>query len=529
MAASWLQVQWSSLLFVSLVGLIVFKVLRFGRREKHLPPGPPTIPILGNAHLLASGRVFLKFKEWSDRYGPIVSLKVGVSTMVILNDPRAVHELINKKSACYADRPADEQWDLTAQNEHIALMHSGPEWRAIRKIMAQTFSAKNLDGKLARIQEAEMSRLMAEILERPNDFRSSVLRTSLSIASIIIYGHRAPTWNSFFAIDMSTTTDILTKAIAPGSYLPVAQFPFLKYIPDRWVPSKRVGAETYRRNTATFDKARKLVAKRRDDGDMRDSLIDRVLDGSVQPDVPLSYTMVNAGLLGSTHQAASETTASAALTNILMLAQYPQFQDKAREELDRVCGTERMPQWSDFDNLPYINCIIKEGLRYKPVVPAGVPYRAREDVWYDGMLIPKHATVFVPVYALHHTYYSDAETYNPDRYLNHTKLSVEYAASPDYEKRDHYAFGAGRRICAGMHLAERTVWRTMAQLLWAFRIEPAVDAEGKNVALDEIAYHETMVYAPEPYQVKFIPRSEKHAQVVRDASAEAEDYLKQWE
>jgi hypothetical protein len=28
-----------------------FKLLRFGHREKHLPPGPPTYPIIGNAHL----------------------------------------------------------------------------------------------------------------------------------------------------------------------------------------------------------------------------------------------------------------------------------------------------------------------------------------------------------------------------------------------------------------------------------------------------------------------------------------------
>jgi hypothetical protein len=30
---------------------IVFKLAFFGSREKHLPPGPPTYPIVGNAHL----------------------------------------------------------------------------------------------------------------------------------------------------------------------------------------------------------------------------------------------------------------------------------------------------------------------------------------------------------------------------------------------------------------------------------------------------------------------------------------------
>lgn len=82
-------------------------------------------------------------------------MKVGVSTLIILNDPRAVYELIHKKGSCFVDRPTDEQWDLATHNENIALMHFGPEWRAIRKVIVQTFSAKNLDGKLVEVQEAE--------------------------------------------------------------------------------------------------------------------------------------------------------------------------------------------------------------------------------------------------------------------------------------------------------------------------------------------------------------------------------------
>ena len=40
------------MLLVLLAGIVVlwaiFKVLRWGRREAFLPPGPPTVPILGN-------------------------------------------------------------------------------------------------------------------------------------------------------------------------------------------------------------------------------------------------------------------------------------------------------------------------------------------------------------------------------------------------------------------------------------------------------------------------------------------------
>lgn len=59
------------------------------------------------------------------------------------------------------------------------------------------------------------------------------------------------------------------------------------------------------------------------------------------------------------------------LTIILAVTKFPEVQAKAREELDQVCGTERTPLFSDFDRLPYINCIIKEALRWRPtyVIP----------------------------------------------------------------------------------------------------------------------------------------------------------------
>lgn len=54
------------------------------------------------------------------------------------------------------------------------------------------------------------------------------------------------------------------------------------------------------------------------------------------------------------------------------------------------------------------------------------------------MLIPKGSTIFVGVWAMHHDkdYYGSHDTFDPDRYLSHTKLANEYAVGPDYEKRD---------------------------------------------------------------------------------------------
>ncbi|GKT82454.1 cytochrome P450 [Colletotrichum tofieldiae] len=219
--------------------------------------------------------------------------------------------------------------------------------------------------------------------------------------------------------------------------------------------------------TDIWNEARDRVETRRRNGDKRDSLLDKLLE----EDIKLKQ------LPWGLHMGASDTTATATLTSILFLAKHPEFQEKARAELDRLCGTERVPKWTDFDNLPYVNCIVKEGLRIRPVIPAGIPHRAKQDHWYDGMLIPAGSTIFIPAYALNHSSESspDPSNYNPDHFIPQAnKLAPELAAASRYSERDHYSYGAGRRICVGFHLAERTQWRIIAQILWAFKIEPGL-------------------------------------------------------
>jgi len=67
-----------------------------------------------------------------------------------------VHDLIDKKSAIYSERPFDHNNETALGNENIAFMHSSTNlWRAQRKIAAQFLAPKTLDEKVMPIQEAE--------------------------------------------------------------------------------------------------------------------------------------------------------------------------------------------------------------------------------------------------------------------------------------------------------------------------------------------------------------------------------------
>lgn len=81
---------------------------------------------------------------------------------------------------------------------------------------------------------------------------------------------------------------------------------------------------------------------------------------------------------------------SATLYNfILLMILNPQVQLKAHEELDKVVGHQRLPNFSDQDDLPYINAICMEVLRWFPVIPLGIPHRVIADYEHNGMRIPK--------------------------------------------------------------------------------------------------------------------------------------------
>jgi hypothetical protein len=42
---------------------------------------------------------------------------------------------------------------------------------------------------------------------------------------------------------------------------------------------------------------------------------------------------------------------------------HPEYQLKAQEELDKVIGTARLPEFADRESLPYVECVYQEVFR----------------------------------------------------------------------------------------------------------------------------------------------------------------------
>jgi hypothetical protein len=126
-AYSGLRIAFSivSLVFACLGYLsYAYYVLGIGRRHRGSPPGPPTIPIAGNLFSFPAKWPHYKFTEWgalfsaflqyapdicqlaAREYGDIFSLQVMGRTIIVLNTPTAVKEVIDRRSSSSSNRPA---------------------------------------------------------------------------------------------------------------------------------------------------------------------------------------------------------------------------------------------------------------------------------------------------------------------------------------------------------------------------------------------------------------------------------------
>jgi hypothetical protein len=150
------------------------------------------------------------------------------------------------------------------------------------------------------------------------------------------------------------------------------------------------------------------------------------------------------------------------------------------------------------------------------------------DDWVDGKFLPKGSTIILNAWGMHHdpVRFPNPDVFDPDHYLGVTKLAAHLASSADYEDRDHYGYGTGRRLCPGIHLAERNLFLGIAKLLWGFTISPGRDENGAIIEPDvdpKRAYSEGFLVCAHPFPCEFKVRSKAREETIMREFKEVEE------
>jgi cytochrome P450 len=220
---------------------------------------------------------------------------------------------------------------------------------------------------------------------------------------------------------------------------------------------------------------------------------------------------------GTLLEAGSDTTSNTLYGFVQAMILFPEVQRKAQEEIDRVVGSHRLPTMDDEMKLQYIRGCVKESLRWMPTTILGaVPHAATQDDTYMGYLIPKGAGMLNNVYSINMdpNRFPNPREFQPERYKDDFQSLHEAASNPDASKRDQYTFGAGRRICPGIHVAERSLFLGISRMLWAFEFKPALDGNKQPILPDAEKLTQGFVCMPEPFESRITPRSKESADMV---------------
>ncbi|KAB8078109.1 cytochrome P450 [Aspergillus leporis] len=509
--------------------LLVRYALIYGHRTRQMPPGPPTLPFIGNLHQLPRSYTHIQFTNWARQYGGLYMLKMGHGNMAVITDRQLVKDVVDRKSGIYSHRPPSfVSHGLITQGNHLLVMHYGDKWRHFRRLIHPHLMESMVDKEHVRIVNAEAIQLVRDYMVDPEHHMAHPKRFSNSITNSIVYGIRTADRNGANMRRLYHLMEEWSSLMETGATPPVDLLPWLRYIPERLFNNYKSRARSVGRQMEhLYSENLKRVLKRREGGQNLRTFMDRVLDHQEKMDGhELSWHQL-CFIGGVLMEGGSDTSSSLTIAIVQALILNPDVQRRAHEEIDAVVGADRSPTWDDFANLPYINMIIKEGHRWRPILPLCFPHALGEDDWIDGRFLPKGTTVIVNTWGMHMNegQWEHPEAFMPERFSSHPFLAPEYAAGK-WEARDHYGYGVGRRICPGIHLAERNMFLAIAKLLWAFTF----DAGDGSVDSDPVTgYHNGFLYCAKDYSCRPVVRSERiRATIEKEVAMAQRDVFSQF-
>ncbi|KAI5888148.1 cytochrome P450 [Schizophyllum commune H4-8] len=501
-----------------LVGIVAYLYSRRRRDALPLPPGPRKLPLVGNLFDMPKRFEWEKYMDWAKEFDTdILHLDVAEKSIVVLDSYEAAVELLEKRSKMYSDRPPFPMTiDLMGMDFNFAFVPYGDKWRARRRLLHGFLHATaSVDYQPLELKGAHAF-LRAMLNAGEDDLEAELRHMTGRLILRIVYGLDIQKKDDPHVTNAEALLRMLTTSSIQGSYL-VNSVPALKCMPE-WVPGadfKRVARLWRRLGNEIVDRPFHEVQESMTSGasptpSFALNSIEKGADESVIRDA--AATMYNGG---------TDTTVVTLLNFTLAMLDHPEMQRRAQAELDTVLGPlqtsegapGQMPALEHESRLPYITALVRESSRYKPVTPVSIThaYSGAEVDIYNGYAIPSGSIIIPNVWSMMHNEitYPDPYAFKPERFL-----SADGKLDPQVRDPGTMAFGFGRRVCLGRHLAYNSVWIMIASILRVYNIEKAKDADGKPIEPHR-EWASALVQNPEHLKCVLSPRNAGAAEMIR--------------
>jgi pseurotin biosynthesis cytochrome P450 monooxygenase len=240
------------------------------------------------------------------------------------------------------------------------------------------------------LMDDEATFTLAAILERPSSFHDEFMRYSYSVLTTSFMGFTVRSPSDPFIENNETFTAEIMKSFRPD-YYPSNVFPILRYLPTWTLPSLRKMESLRRVYIDEMWAFKEETVKRVNDGTATDSVYKHFIlnrdDYNLTDEeaVHTFQTMIDGG---------TRSPHNNLLGFLVLMMEYPEWQRKLQDEVDRVVGKDRLPTYEDIPNLPTVRAVVKEGVRYRSLVAEmGVSHCLEQDDVFEGFFFQKGTTL----------------------------------------------------------------------------------------------------------------------------------------
>nr|ACO90219.1 stylopine synthase [Eschscholzia californica]ANY58155.1 CYP719A2 [synthetic construct] len=440
--------------------LLISIFLFFTRKSSKMvwPAGPKTLPIIGNMHLLGGTALQVVLHNLAKVHGSVMTIWIGSwrPVIVVSDIERAWEVLVNKSSDYSARDMPDITKIISADWKTISTSDSGPHWTNLRKgLQNVALSPHNLAAQF-QFQEKDMTKMIQTLQEEARNNNGIVKpldhmkKATLRLISRLVFGQDFN--NDKYVDDMHLAIEELIRV---SGYARLAEaFYYAKYLPSHKKAVREV-EEAQRR-------VQNLVSPFLSLNPPTNTYL-HFLRSQKYDDEVIIFAIFEAYLLGV--DSTSLTTAWA----LAFLIRESNVQEKLYQELESFASKmdRKILKVEDINKLQYLQAVIKETMRMKPIAPLAIPHKACRDTSLMGKKIDKGTRVMVNIYALHHNknVFNDPFKFMPERFM---KVDSQDANGKAMEQ-SLLPFSAGMRICAGMELGKLQFSFALANLAYAFK------------------------------------------------------------
>ncbi|XP_077367239.1 cytochrome P450 2K1-like isoform X2 [Festucalex cinctus] len=436
------------------------------RRQE--PPGPRPLPLLGNLLQLNLHGPHWTLLEMSKKYGQVFTFHMGPKKVVVLAGYKTVKEALVQHAEEFGERDPLNTIKET-KLEHGVIWTNGDSWKEMRRFALSNLRDFGMGKKACEDKIIEECQHLLEVFK---DFRGEAFDTqqplNYAVSNIIcslVFGDRFQYDDPAFTAMVQRTSRNIQIVGGPSLQL-YNMFPWI----GKWFSSEREELRVL--GTANRKQATELIQG------LKETLDPQSSRGLVDAFLIRQQQLEDSGDVGHFHNsnllitvsnlfvAGTETTSTTLRWALLLMAKYPEIQEKVQAELKRVIG-DRQVQVEDRKNLPFTDAVVHETQRLSDIIPMSLPHRTSQDVTFRGYFIKKMPRTVCPL--LTSVLHDEREwekplSFHPQHFLDKDGKFVK----PDA----FMPFSAGRRVCLGESLARMELFIFFVTLLQHFRFRP---------------------------------------------------------